>query len=74
LEGSVDGSVWTELDAQQDNSQLNGMDLIATWRTTTQKRSRYVRLRQTGLNHGKTDELWLSALELFGGVYGRGGD
>jgi hypothetical protein len=69
LEGSMDGSVWTEFDAQRDNSQLNGQNLTATWATKRSKNVRYVRLRQTGPNHARNDEMWLSGIELFGTLY-----
>jgi hypothetical protein len=66
IEGSVDGNVWTALDSRQNNSELNGRDLIASWSMSVKMKSRYIRLRLTEKTHGNNDGLWLSSFELFG--------
>jgi hypothetical protein len=66
IEGSIDGSSWTELDSRSNNSELNGQNLIGTWPTTVQLQSRYIRFRMTGQNHYGSHYLVFSGLELFG--------
>jgi hypothetical protein len=68
IEGSDDCENWTELDSQTNNSDLNDQNKICTWPTKIRMKSRYIRLRQTGLNHNGTDFLWISSFELFGSL------
>jgi hypothetical protein len=69
IEGSVDGENWTELDSRINNSELDAQNVTKTWRTTERMQSRYVRLRQTALNHCGSNYLIVSALELFGSLF-----
>jgi hypothetical protein len=66
IEGSVDGDVWVELDRKRDNYELNDKNVIKHWPTTKSMKSRYIRLRQTGKNHGGDYSLWISSFEVFG--------
>jgi hypothetical protein len=66
IEGSVEGNVWTALDSQQNNSEMNERNLIASWPTSIGMKSRYIRLHQTGKNHNNNDHLNISSWELFG--------
>jgi hypothetical protein len=71
LEGCDDGEHWIELDRRSDNNQLNGLLLVATFDVKTAALCRFIRLRQTGLNHGSSNSLVLSGFELFGTIVTR---
>jgi hypothetical protein len=68
LEGSSDNQNWIELDRRFNNDQLNGALLSATFHVTTSAFYRFIRLRQTDVNHHGTHWLVFSAFELFGRV------
>ena len=69
LEVSEDGYNWTVFDSRQDNNDLNGPYLVQNFTIEGQpKRCRYVRLKQTGKNHAGTDQLTISAFEIFGSI------
>jgi hypothetical protein len=53
VEGSVSGTIWTELDHRDDENTLNGANLTVRFGIPTQHRHQFrlIRIRQTGLNH-----------------------
>jgi hypothetical protein len=69
LDGSNDGTKWTRLHEETNNGELNGMNRTKSWQTTTQVKSRFIRLSQTGVNWHVTDQLMLSAFEIFGTLH-----
>jgi hypothetical protein len=66
LEGSVDGSSWVCLDDQKDNSTTNSGHPIGTFAVSVRSEWRFLRLRQTGKNANRNDNLTLFAFEIFG--------
>jgi hypothetical protein len=66
LEGSMDGSVWEELDSRQNNDLLNGSRRVGLFSVLRFREVRMVRIRLTGLSHHDHWVLELEALELFG--------
>ena len=72
LEVSNDGSErsWRQVDTRDDNFDLNARDVTQNFEVRNYLREafRFVRLRQTGKNHGGDDNLLLCSLELFGSV------
>ena len=63
---------WVVLDTQNENGDLN--DYLAvhnyTIETQTQQAFRFIRLKQTGTSHYGNHRMTISALELFGTLYG----
>jgi hypothetical protein len=71
VETSVDRSHWTVVDQQTDNHDLNARN-VTKWfplREDCDEECRFVRLRQTGRNHGGSDALALSGFEVFGDFF-----
>jgi hypothetical protein len=66
LEGSIDGSSWTELDRRTNNDDLNGANLIQAFSISKSIEYRFIRLRQTGKNHEGNDMLAFYHFEAFG--------
>ena len=70
IEGSEDGISWVELDCREDNDSLNGMESQAMFSITNvpSRGVRFLRFRQTGLNHWGSYAITLSAFEIFGEI------
>jgi hypothetical protein len=68
IEGSNDDASWIILDQRSGNSQLNGSLLPATFPVTDIALCRFIRLRQTDVNHFGSHHLLLAAFELFGSL------
>jgi len=66
VEGSMDGSSWTELDRREKNDELNGWALTRSFSMTQTSLVRMIRLRLTEPSHGGRNQLALSAFEVFG--------
>jgi hypothetical protein len=66
FEGSNDGSSWTILDEQKNNSTTNSSHPIGTFSVSRSAECRFIRLRQTGKNARGSDHLILFAFEIFG--------
>jgi hypothetical protein len=66
LEVSTDDKSWTELHRCDCNNDLNGLNQIGTYSVDRELTCRFVRLRQTGKNHGNGDYFLLSGFEIFG--------
>ena len=66
IEVSEDGIDWKEIDRRDDNDELNDRLAVGVFEVRDKIESRYLRLRQTGKNHGGNDYLLLSSFEIFG--------
>jgi hypothetical protein len=66
LEGSMDGSKWTELDQRNNNATTNDEHPIGTFTVSNVYECRFIRLRQTGKNARGDDYFLLFAFEIFG--------
>ena len=72
LEGSNDGTSWTELDRREDNHDLNSSCAIQNFKISRMPSGcvRFIRIRQTGPNHKGGYTLSFAALEIFGLLLG----
>jgi hypothetical protein len=68
LEVSDDGSEWREIDRQECHDGLNGPDRLSAFPVRFPTESRFIRIRQTGLNAAGSKQLIIRAFELFGGI------
>jgi serine/threonine protein kinase len=68
LEGSADGETWVESHSIQNDDQLNGDGMAASFYCPERKGPfRYIRLRQTGPSHaGTLTGFSLASIEMFG--------
>jgi hypothetical protein len=66
VEGSLDGSSWTEIGRQTDNQDFNHIFGNTASFVAKPAEVRFIRLTQTGKNHDDTNELFLVAVEFFG--------
>ena len=68
VEASNDGEVWETLDSHVDNNDLKGAFVTHNFPVIPRpgKSSRFIRLRQSGRNHGGLNQLCMSSLEVFG--------
>jgi hypothetical protein len=71
VEGSVDGSNWTEIDRQTDTNCFNeGHPITMSFTIAIPADCRFIRLSQTDKNHDGTDCLgWLYLVEFFGTLF-----
>jgi hypothetical protein len=70
IEGSMDGTNWTELDRRSDNSDLHGGHwTVASFPISHPIECRIIRLTQTGENHRKDLSLAMSVFEVFGTLF-----
>jgi hypothetical protein len=65
VEGSLDGTSWTEIDRQTDNRNFWGC-AAASFAVSKPAEFRFIRLTQTDQNHAGEDQLVLYAVEFFG--------
>jgi hypothetical protein len=68
VETSGNGEDWVEIDRREDNDELDGPNLIATFPVSQGSPARMVRLRMTRENHGGNNRMILSAIEFFGAI------
>jgi hypothetical protein len=68
LEGSADGSKWTEVDRRDNESRLNGPKAIGTFEVRTVIESRFIRLRGTGPTWNNRNYVIFEAFDVFGGL------
>jgi hypothetical protein len=66
VETSTDGQNWREVDHHENNKQLNGHNLTATFAVADGRECRFIRLVNVGGNHKNNDALMISAWEIFG--------
>jgi hypothetical protein len=66
VDGSDDGTLWTEIDRRENNSDPFSVKTFAVSRSGS---FRKIQMGQTGPNHGDSS-LVLSAFEVFGAVAG----
>jgi hypothetical protein len=65
VETSTDGENWREVAREEDNKQLNGSRFIATFPVAGGGECRFIRLVNIGRNHVGSDQLVISAWEIF---------
>jgi len=71
IEGFEDGQSWAMLDKQEDNRELYAKKVTKSWPVSSPRKSRFIRLRQTGKNFGAlSDYMIIPAFELFGELHG----
>jgi hypothetical protein len=68
VETSVDGDDWQEVDHREDNEQLNGSRFTGTFAVAGSGECRFIRLVTIGRNHCESDQLVISAWEIFGSL------
>jgi hypothetical protein len=68
VETSEDGETWLEVDHKEDNNKLNGESRIGTFAVASGKECRFIRLVNIGRNHRGSDQIWISAWEIFGSL------
>jgi hypothetical protein len=68
VETSTDGKNWREVAHEEDNDQLNGYRLTATFPVAGGGECRFIRLVNIGRNHLRNDRLCISAWEIFGNL------
>jgi hypothetical protein len=69
VEGSLEGSVWTELDRHTNSESLNGHELIVSFLIARPIVCRMIRLRQTGPTHRNDHMLTLCCVEFHGVLF-----
>jgi hypothetical protein len=65
VEGSLDGSSWTEIDRQTSKQDFEYCS-TASFPVSNPAEFRFIRLTQTDKDHGGDDELLVRAVEFFG--------
>jgi hypothetical protein len=68
IETSVDGKSWQEVAREERNRQLNGSHFTGTFTVAVGRECRFIRLVNIGRNYGGSDQIWISAWEIFGGL------
>jgi hypothetical protein len=68
VETSVDGENWRKVAREEDNEQLNGSFLTATFPVADGGECRFIRLVNIGRDHHGSDSLNMSAWEIFGSL------
>jgi hypothetical protein len=66
VEGSLDGEVWRKIDRRSGNQDFNERNHKASFAVSYLVEAAFIRLTQTGLNHGDHHDLLLYAVEFFG--------
>jgi hypothetical protein len=69
IESSLDGEVWTEIDRKTDIEDFKGSWTPASFAVSNSAPCRFVRLTQTGENHGNRYTLYTKAVEIFGTLF-----
>jgi hypothetical protein len=68
VETSADRESWREVVRVENNRQLNGRYLTGTFAVATGGEFRFIRLVNIGTNHYGSDQLRISAWEIFGSL------
>jgi hypothetical protein len=68
VEASLDGDHWDELDHREDNSELNEKNVTGTFEVGRSQICRYMKLTNIGRNHRGSDQLIISAFDIFGSL------
>jgi hypothetical protein len=73
IEGSLDGKVWRKIDRKTGNKDFKSggwppgsFSASASFAVSKPAECRFIRLTQTGWNHGGGDDLVMWSLEFFG--------
>jgi hypothetical protein len=69
VEASEDGEKWAEIDRRENNEELNGMCVTATFAVKLKRECRFLRFVNVGRNHWGDDELRITAWEIFGSLF-----
>jgi hypothetical protein len=65
---STDGKKWQDVTCEEDNKQLNGNRFTGTFAVAGGEECRFIRLVNIGRNHFRSDQLVISASEIFGNL------
>jgi hypothetical protein len=68
VEASEDDEKWVEIDQTEDNGELNGMRVTATFGVLLKRECRFLRFVNMGRHHWGADELRIAAWEVFGSL------
>jgi hypothetical protein len=68
VETSADGESWREVAREEDNEQLNGKWFAGTFAVAGDGECRFIRLVNIGRNHWGSDQIVISAWEIFGSL------
>jgi hypothetical protein len=66
VESSLDGEAWTEIDRKTNNEDFRAGLVTVSFAVSNSAECRFIRLTQTGKNHGCGDSLLIKAFEFFG--------
>jgi hypothetical protein len=69
IQGSIDGSLWTDLDRRTGNDDLNGTNAVGSFSVSKSIECRFIRLQQTGTNHQSNYMLAFYRFEVFGTLH-----
>jgi hypothetical protein len=69
VETSADGESWREVAREENNEQLNGFRFTGTFAVAGGGECRFIRLVNIGRNHRGSDQLAISAWEIFGSLF-----
>jgi hypothetical protein len=68
LQGSRDGTNWFDLNVQENCAELNGRSKIAIFPLQDPNEVCFIKLRQTGVNHGGDHYMILTNIEFYGSL------
>jgi hypothetical protein len=68
IQTSTDGKSWREVACEEGNEQLNGKRFTCTFPVARSGACRFIRLVNMGKNHHGSDQLVISAWEIFGSL------
>lgn len=73
IEVSMDGTEWTEVDKQENNSELNGSGITKVFNLDDHVQSKLIRLRQTGEGwcEASPNSIAVCCFEIFGKIQAR---
>jgi hypothetical protein len=69
VETSADGESWREVAREANNEQLDGPNFTGIFAAADGGEYRFIRLVNIGRNHAGTDQLRISAWEIFGSLF-----
>jgi hypothetical protein len=65
IESSLDGENWTEIDRKEDDYNLREWPNTASFAISNSGECCFIRLIQTGKNHGENDDLSVFSFDFF---------
>ena len=66
IEGSLDGENWNPIDSKNNYPELDGPNLLRTFKVTNKGRYSYFKVTQTDVNNDDHNDFDLSKIEFFG--------